>query len=665
LGPTKKRARFVSGVLMALFIALLGRLLELQVLDRGELAQKASSQYDRKVPVPAPRGRILDRCDRALALSERGYDLCFYPNQEGDPRRVALDVARALGVPLESIEERFLPLSANPYHKRYIARALTADDASAVCGLGYAWLKLEPRESRVYPFGASAGWMLGFVGAEGHGMAGAELAFERELSGVEGWYLATKDGRGCEVALAGTGCPPSSGEDVKLTVDLAVQRILERELEAACRQWSASGAAAVAMDPWTGEILGMASWPTFDPSQPSAAPKGARDRTIGFVYEPGSTFKVVTISAVLEEGVFALTDMIDCGGGRFTYLRHTISDVHGYGRLSVENAIVNSSNVAAAKMGLALGSEKLYRYVSGFGFGEATGIELPGEERGILRPLSQWSKLSPAVIPYGYEVGVTPLQMARATCAVATDGSLPTPTLRLGAVGDSKRVISPETARKVREALLGVVRAGTGRNAAVAGYSVAGKTGTAHKAGPGGYTDTYIGSFVGFAPADNPKVVVMVMIDEPKGAHYGGTVAGPVFSRIMTQLLAYMKVSPDEGADLGGEGELPTTVVAGDAAAAASAAQAVADCPERRPGVVVLAAAQTKDGAIVVPSLVGLSARDAVKMVNAVGLAVRVWGAGLVSSQSPLPGETLLPGGFVELKCRPPVESVAHARGGK
>lgn len=656
MGESRKRARLVSGALLALLMALAGRLVDLQVLQREQLSRRAESQYYRRVSVPAPRGRILDRLGRALALSERGYDLCFYPNQGEDPRRVAVDVSRALGLPLSEIEERFLPLSGHPYHKRYIARSLSAEEAAAVNRLGHEWLRLEPRLLRVYPFGAAAGEVVGFVGMDGRGLAGAELAFDEELAGREGSYVAVKDGRGREVALAGTAAEPMPGRDVRLTIDLAVQRILEKELAEACERWCAAGGAAVALEPWTGEVLGLASWPEFDPNHPTASPSAARNRAVGFVYEPGSTFKVVPAAAVLEEGIYRLSDVIDCGWGRFTYLSHTITDVHGYDALSVEDAIVHSSNVAAAKMGLALGPERLYRYARAFGFGARTECGLPSEESGILRPPGMWSKLSPAVVPYGYEVAVTPIQMARAVCAVATGGLLPELTIRAGEPPSARRVISPETAALLAGALRGVVERGTGRAAAVPRYCTAGKTGTARKAGPGGYTDTYVSSFVGFAPADDPRVVVAVVIDEPKGSYYGGTVAAPVFSRIVAQLMAYMRIPPEGQAE---EALLARGDVAGEPLPPAREETAVG-APR---GIVLLPGDGPCEGAAAAPSLLGLPARDAVAVAGSLGLVVRLEGAGLVCAQDPAPGELVRPGQLMELSCDAGVGPVALARG--
>nr|MDP9360207.1 penicillin-binding transpeptidase domain-containing protein [Acidobacteriota bacterium] len=423
---------------------------------------------------------------------------------------------------------------------------------------------------------------------------------------------------------------PIDGNDVVLTIDSVAQFIAERALSRAVDQYRAADGVAIVMDPRDGRILAMASNPSFDPNRfRDFSPDARRNRTVQDMYEPGSTFKVITASAGLEEGIVTPSQILDCGDG-FIQIGNTQIHEHGhnrYGLITFEDVMVHSSNVGAIRVGLALGQDRFYRYIRRFGFGERSGVALPGEAQGLVRRTERWSQLSNASMSIGQEIGATPLQVLTAIAAVANGGVRVQPRI-VEKVTDAKgntidappqaapvRVISEKTAAVLNEILKAVVARGTGASAALAEHVVAGKTGTAQKAGRGGYSpDKVVASFVGYVPADRPRLAILVVIDEPKGAEYGGTVAAPVFKEIAESTLRYLGVPPS----------IPARTI--DVAA---------------PMLATFSRKPTATAGSEVPDLRGLDVRAAVALATAAGFRVRASGSGVVHTQQPLPGEAL------------------------
>jgi cell division protein FtsI (penicillin-binding protein 3) len=426
--------------------------------------------------------------------------------------------------------------------------------------------------------------VLGFVDIDNRGLEGLELEADGFLRGQAGWMASNRDRKGREImTLRSREVQPIDGYDLTLTVDVVIQHIAESELENGCRKYNAVGGCIVVMNPQTGAVLAMSSWPTYDPNSPADYPPEARrNRCITDVYEPGSTFKVVTVACALDRGAVSIGDSLFCENGAFRVGRHTLHDVHPYGTLTTAEIIKKSSNIGAVKIAMRLGERNLHAGIRGFGFGAPSGIGLPGEVVGILHPLAQWSGLSIAAVPMGQEIGVTPIQMAAAVSAIANGGLAMKPYL-IDSVRDSSgrvikawapevraRVVSEAAARVLVKAMEGVpTREGTAPRAALEEYTVAGKTGTSQKVEPDGrYSHSrFMSSFVGFAPAENPAVLIFVLLDEPKPVYYGGAAAAPIFKEVAGRVLKDLGVPPDRqggevrvvmGPPRGGEGRLMT-----------------------------------------------------------------------------------------------------------
>src|SRR3989454_435622 len=517
-------------------------------------------------------------------------------------------------------------------------------------GLGFL-----PEPLRLYPNRELAAHVVGFEGVEG-GLEGIERAFEGELAGTPGKAIVGRDALGREVAAPHMLEPPQPGLGVMLTLDRAIQYMTERELDAAYRRTGARSAMAVVLDPRTGEVLALAIRPTFNPNTFLDVPSRDRwrDRAVTDPFEPGSTFKVILAAAALEEGVVRPEDRIYGENGSVTIAKTTIHDWKKYGWLTFSEVLQNSSNVGSIKVGLALGRERYYRYMSAFGFGAATGVGLPGESRGLLRAPGRWSLLSLPTMSIGQEVSVTALQMVAAFGAIANGGALMQPRVvrpPLDAAGQEVRrfeprpvrqVISPETARTLTRILVRVVESGTGHNAAIPGYEVAGKTGTAQKLDPA--TRRYsrspgVLSFVGWAPADVPRFVMLVTLDEPKNEIWGSEAAAPIFSAIGRGILRYLEVPPRDA--------LPVQIVTGPSPEAPAAA---VTAPVR-----LVSTDETPDanGSPVMPDVTGRTLRSALVVLAPLHLAVEIQGQGRVVRQAPRPGEPLRPGLTARLALAP------------
>jgi cell division protein FtsI/penicillin-binding protein 2 len=600
-----KRALILLLFLSAAFAGLGYRLVDLQVLRHDELSRLEQDNTQREYWQSPRRGDILDTHGNILATSVPVKTICADPSMIGDQQAI---VAQALA-PLLQMPE------ADLYQKLFVHIAKDDKGQLVTNNLHYvrlqknisdeAWQKIqdtmsrltfgmdekklpkanrqffdnlrtgaifaEPDEMRVYPNGAMAAQVLGFSGLEDvkmddhvfsriFGRDGIEQALNSELSGVAGWRVTDTDRAQRElVALRDEDVHPRDGLNVELTIDSVIQNIVETALIKAMKEHTPRSITGIVIRPSTGEILAMATLPNYDPNEPNTISPETRDRCITDVMEPGSTFKIVVVSGALNDGIVHLNDPFYCEEGHFAFAGRILHDDEPHGTLTTEGIIAKSSNIGAAKIGIKLGEDQLYDYASDYGFGERTGIPLPGEVAGILHPVKDWSKVSIAQIPMGHGVAVTRLQMAMAMCALANDGWLMRPMLvkcltdRDGQVMERyapqrlRQVVSDETDKEMIEALKMVVSPdGTAPSAAMKDYVVAGKTGTAQKVENGTYaTDKFIASFIGFFPADNPQVCISIVMDEPKDGHYGGQVCAPVFRDVAEGCASYLNVPPD------------------------------------------------------------------------------------------------------------------------
>ena len=642
----RTRVLILAAVLAVSFGGLTGRLAWLQVVKRGELAQLAERQYSRTVVLQAQRGPIVDRQGAPLATSAATESLFVQPRSVGDPARVAARLAPLIGVP--EPETRAALTSSRPFV--WLRRKLPPAVAAEVRALREPGLGFLPEPLRLYPNRELAAHVLGFEGVDG-GLAGVERAFNAELAGTPGKAIVGRDALGREVAAQHMLRAPQPGHGVMLTIDRTIQYLAEREIDAAWRRTGARAAMAVVVEPRTGDILAIAIRPTFNPNTFFDVPSrdAWRNRAVTDPFEPGSTFKVIMAAAALEEGVVRPDDRINGEGGAITIAKTTIRDWKKYGWLTFSEVLQNSSNVGAIKVGLALGRDRYHRYMSAFGFGALTGVGLPGESRGLLREPGRWSALSLPTMSIGQEVSVTALQMVAAFGAVANGGTLMQPRL-VRATFDAegrelrrfepravRQVIAPETARTLTRLLVRVVDAGTGHNAAIPGYEVAGKTGTAQKLDPATRRYSHapgVLSFVGWAPADEPRVAMLVMLDEPKNEKWGSEAAAPIFAAIGREVLRYLEVPPSDAE--------PVQIVA--------AAEPKAAPPVRL--VSVAAAAPDAEGGRVMPDLAGTTLRQALTALAPLRPAVELAGQGRVVAQTPAAGAPLEPGAPVRLTLR-------------
>ena len=550
------RNRFVLVTVVAgLWLgAVLGRLGYLQLIKYPEYLARAQRQQQRIVEVSPRRGIVYDRNLRELAMSV-SVDSCFaVPSEITDAGMVAGLLAPVLGSQPAEIETRLK--SSRSFV--WIARKLDAEKAERIRNLNLRGVYFQKESQRFYPKRELAAHVLGYVDIDEHGLAGVEYALDGKVRGRPGRLMILADARrrwyDRDEEL------PDTGASAVLTLDEKIQYIVEKELETAVQETRAESGAIVVQDPSTGELLGVANWPRFNPNARGEVPAEARmNRAISALYEPGSIFKIVTVAAALEEGITRPQEVIDCQMGAIVISGHRIRDHKPFGLLTVAQVVAKSSDVGAIKLGLRLGAPKFHDYIRAFGFGQPTGIELPGESRGLLRRVEAWTPASVGSISMGQEVGVTSVQMTSALSAIANGGLLYPPRivreLRKGnevipaEVRQPTRVINPETAATMRMMLEGVVSEGTGTRARLDGYTAAGKTGTAQKIDPatGRYSLTqHIASFVGFAPLNNPAVTILVSLDSPKGRYHGGDIAAPVFKRVAEQVLAYLDVPHDQ-----------------------------------------------------------------------------------------------------------------------
>ena len=556
--------------IFSLFLLLAFQLVCIQMMENPVLDDKAEGQHCVNMRVEAKRGRIFDCNKKVLAMSVPVKSVYADPKLVPSPALAAKKLSAVLGAGERALEERLRR------KKRFVWLARKVDDETAarVDMLSLEGIYLTDEMKRFYPNAELLSHVLGFVGIDNDGLEGMELYADAFLRGKPGWRAIVRDGKRREILpFRSQDIPPVDGRDIILTIDAVIQNIAEVELDKAFREFNAKGGSCIVMRPGTGDILAMANVPPYNPNDVGASPmESRRNRAMTDMLEPGSTFKVITGAAALDRGAVVMDDVFFCENGAFRTHGRTLHDHHPYGNLSFLQVIQKSSNIGAAKVGMRLGEEGLHSYIRRFGFGEPTGIDLRGEAAGIVHPLNRWSKLSISRIPMGHEISVTPLQMICAVSAVANGGFLMKPRIIDGIVDSEgnvlrsftprvrRQVIGEESSRCMVEVMKAVVSdQGTARRAVLEGYTAAGKTGTAQKIEEDGrYSHRYFfGSFVGFAPADDPAIAVIVVLDEPRPVYYGGTVAAPVFRSVSQKVLSYLGV-PQEVPDV----ELAEGVVA-------------------------------------------------------------------------------------------------------
>ncbi len=628
------------------------RLADLQIVQADALRAQAKRQHQQVIEIGGRRGSIVDREGREFAVSIKTESLYAHPQRlKKDATRLAHLLAPYLTRP-ES-ELRSLLSSDEPFV--WLQRRLDAPTSRAIAQLdpkligkgGPISFQEEPK--RFYPQGVLGVHVVGFADVDQKGLEGIERTFDDVLQGDSTKYVAARDARGT-MLLQMLRPPAKHSRDVVLTIDLVLQHIVERELDEAMQDTGAKAATAILLDPRNGQILALANRPTVDPQSYGKGPADARrNRAVQDTFEPGSTFKVISASAAIEQGTVTPEQRFNCTS--YTFAGKSYTDVHKYGVLSVREILEHSSNVGMVQVGHTIPREALRDTIVRFGFGRKTEVELPGERNGNITSLARMSATSPGAMAIGYEVSVSALQLAQAYAAVANDGVLVPPRIVLGTRDENgafapsdppapRRVISSRTAATMTNMMEGVVLRGTGEKAQVSGYHIAGKTGTAKKVKPGSgvYTENeYFASFGGFGPLRSPALVGFVVLDTPRGGfYYGGLVSAPVFSRIMADALAYLRIPPDDDPWQARRDELKAKAEK-DAAkkrARKDAAPKHDDDNNQPPNLLVTTPGQ-------VPDLRGKSAREAVAELVARGYRARIDGAGMVVRQDPAPGTAL------------------------
>lgn len=645
----------VGMLLAASFAGLLAKAGRLQLVFDDDLRDLAEAQYLRELPVTAPRGALKDHRGRPLAVTVPAWSVVARPRLVDDKAAVAQALAPVLGASARELQAKLTSTSGFVWLKRRAA----GDVADQVRALGLPGIELQPEQRRYWPGKELAGQLLGLVDVDGRARGGVERAFDDELQGRATTTPSLIDARGDRIALAG-GLDVSllQGDDVVLTLDAELQHVAEVALADMVRRTQAKAGWALVLDARTAALLAVANVPLFNPNAPT--PEAQRNRALAEVFEPASVMKVATFAAALDAGVVTPGDLIDCENGRFTIGKHVIHDTHPAGVISAAEVFATSSNIGALKIAQRLGEDRLRAALVRFGFGAAPGVGLVEEAAGRLPAGEHWGDARLATVSFGHGILVSALQIASLVQAVANDGVRRTPylvervesasgeVLRRAPTDEGVRVLSVASARTLNEVMRGVVgKEGTGVLAAIPGVQVAGKTGTAEKVDPitKRYTNAlHLSSFVGFAPADDPAVVAMVVIDEPRGDHFGGVVAGPVFRAIVERALL------DRGLVASGALPAPTPTTLAAPVLAEGARVANVDDPE------------PAAPAGVVPSLVGMTARAAVVAAEAAGLTPSLSGSGVVVKQTPSAGVPVRDGAVALTLADAPLSSRGGAR---
>ena len=544
-----RRIRLLVVTFGLVFAVALGRAVWIQVVHHDRFARMATTQHHATIEIPAGRGTIYDRTGEPLAIGEQATTVYADPRTVADAQRAAVVAGKALGLdPIKLYPE----LKDRSKAFVYVARKADPDRAALLQKQSVPGLGFYPEELRAYPQRGVAANVLGFAGTDNHGLDGLERSLDKTLAGKPGFETVVKDPFGRYIDVVASR-PERPGRNVTLTIDHQIQASAEAVLARTVRQFGAKGAAAIVLDPRSGAVLAMANYPTFDANRFSTAPPDSRrNRAVTDMYEPGSTFKIVTIAAALEDNIvtptssFVLPPTIQVAD-------RVIHEAHSRGteQMTVKEILANSSNIGTITIAQKLGAGELSAWVDRFGFGKRTGIDYPGESPGLVLPLEDWSGSTIGTVPIGQGIAVTPLQMIASYAAIGNGGILRVPRL-IEKIDDhvvkreaGHRIVSRHTADRMMAMFRDVVVEGTGTEAAIPGYTVAGKTGTAQKAENGRYVSKYVASFVGLVPAKKPQLAILVMIDEPRGNIYGGVVAAPAFRDISRFALQYLEVPPD------------------------------------------------------------------------------------------------------------------------
>jgi cell division protein FtsI (penicillin-binding protein 3) len=670
------RLLIVAGVALLWSAAVFGRLAYLQLVRHGDYLARALRQQQRTIEITPQRGVIHDRNMHPLAMSVPVKSAFAVPAEIADEPLAAHLLSGVVNVPENVLEARFQ--SSRSF--AWVSRKLPPEKVEAVAALNLKGIYFQEENQRFYPKRDLAAHVLGFVDPDEKGLGGIESELDGQIRGKSEKIIVMADAR--QRWFDGREAQRERGANVVLTLDEKIQYIAQRELSAAIEKTQALAGSVIVMNPNTGEILALANWPRFNPNAASTAPAESRmNRSVSAVYEPGSTFKLIALAAAFDQNVTRPEDIFDCEHGAVYIAGHRIRDHKPFGMLNVADILAQSSDVGAIKIALLLGAPKFYDYIRAFGFGALTGVDMPGESRGLLHRLENWSAISIGSISMGQEIGVTPIQLVTAVSAIANGGMLYRPhvvaELRRGnqvlpaegplAPVEPRRVIRPETAATLRRLMEGVVLNGTGKLARLDGWTAAGKTGSAQKIDPatGRYSPTQlIASFTGFAPISNPAVTILVSLDSPVGLHEGGMVAAPVFKRIAEQVLPYLDVPRDvplnpkliqaaykrqdvaDGASLedftptdfsGQPDELPGESIQ------ATPAHAKEHAPEAMMAV-------EEGGDITVPDFSGKTMREVTEMSLRLGLDPVLVGSNLATEQTPAAGTNARRGAKVSVQ---------------
>ena len=652
----------------AWIVIILLRLVQLQVVQREEYRSQGRQQQSAFTDLQSKRGEILDRHLEELAISVQTESIFAHPNRMGNAQLVARQLAPVLKQDSDDIYKKLI--SERPFV--YLARKISPHQAARVRALQCPGIGSHKESKRFYPASKLAAHVLGFVGTDNLGLSGLEYQYDERIKGETRRIYLQVDAKRSSYARDVFEDVPS-GSRLVLSIDRSIQFIVEQVLEKTVAEHRATSGSAIVMNPHNGEILAMASLPAFNPNQfGNASDQELRNRCILDLYEPGSTFKVVTLAAVLNENLATPDELVDCRVGTLRLAGKVYREAkRSFGSLSVNEILAKSSNVGAIKLGLRLGESRLHDYMRRFGFGSKTGIDLPGEQVGLVRPVSQWSKISIGALSIGQELAATPLQVLRAFSAIANGGYLVRPRVTRQVVspeGDllasaplqRRRILKPSTVDRMKAALGMVVESGTGHRARLAGYSSGGKTGTAQKFIDGRYSKTrFVASYVGFAPLQNPALAAVVILNEPSGhSYYGGTVAAPAFKQIAERSLIHLRVSQDQSADSEEEFLMEAKSAQRQLTPPNSSVdyslgerelqsrnleETVLSLMEKGPGPVDSESRVTvHSGYFQLPDFTGLSMREVAREGARRGLQMQVFGTGLAVGQRPQAGTPVL-----------------------
>jgi cell division protein FtsI (penicillin-binding protein 3) len=652
-------------VWVALIVA---RLVQLQIIQHNEYKRLAAQQQEKTLELQAPRGTIVDRMGQRLAISLPAESVCVDPLRVPDLPIAADILSKILNLDSNDLLGRMTEAAASKHGFVWVKRKITAEESERLRDLKLEWIEFRSESQRFYPNQSLAAHVVGDVDFAQKGNGGIEQSLEARLKGRSGELHVTRDvqKRGFESKVE---TQPQAGQDIRLTIDARIQFVAEREVKKMVQTHHAKWGSAVAIDPHTGDILALANFPTFDPNEPPKKEdlQARENMAVTAPFEPGSVFKVITLSAALETTKLGPASIIPCGGGKITLFGRTIHDHNSYWALSMEDVLARSSNIGAINIGLTVGQNKMFEYLRRYGIGARTGVPLPGESPGMLRPLRHWERTSLASISMGHEVGVTALQLARIGTVIASGGLLIQPRLTMDTpIAQPVRILKPETALTMRRMMEGVVLKtyGTGHKyCRIPGYTAAGKTGTAqiYDYRTRQYTHLYNASFLGFAPVTNPAIVVVVTISGTEGtAGYGGPAVGPAFREVAAAALRLMDVPkdlpemlPSPERDQADENDVaiaglgssipPPLVQAEDAVAAddrpAASAESASD--QRT----FLAEAKTNPARDLagprVPNFRGKTLRDVIEESSALGIPVEFKGGGIAQTQVPEAGAVL------------------------